>query len=78
MMLLELMKALALHAPNENCYIGKVKLKFQLQEKGIYEKTKKQLSRNSDDETKNDLLHLKDKQFHELIDNPNIVEHCRS
>ena len=67
MMLLEFQRiierALALYAPIEACYIRKDKPKFLLQEKRLCEKIKKQFSRISDDETKNDLIRQKEKQL---------------
>ena len=62
-MLLEIQRiiesALALHAPIKVGYIQKDKPKFLIQEKRLFEKTKKQFSRISDDETKNDLVRQK-------------------
>ena len=52
-------RALALYAPIKACYIRKDKPKFLLQEKWLCEKQKKQFSRTSDDETKNDLIRQK-------------------
>ena len=49
-------RALALHAPIKSCYIRNDKPKFLLQERWLCEETKKQFSRISDDETKNDLI----------------------
>ena len=46
--------ALALYAPIKACYIRTDKPKFLLQEKWLCEETKRQFSRISDDETKND------------------------
>ena len=67
MMLLEFQRiierALALHAPIKACYIKTDKPKFLLQEKWLCEQTKRQFSRISDDETKNDLLRQKEKQL---------------
>ena len=67
MMLLEFQRiierALALHAPNKACYIRTDKPKFLLQEKWLYEETKRQFSRISDVETKNDLIRQKEKQL---------------
>ena len=63
LMLLEIQRiierALALHAPIKACYIRTEKPKFLLQEKWLCEETKRQFSRISDDETKNDLIHQK-------------------
>ena len=56
-------RALALHAPTKACYIRKDKPKFLLQEKRLCEKSKRQFSRISDDETKNDLIRQKEKQL---------------
>ena len=67
MMLLEFQRiierALALHAPIKTCYIRTDKPKFLLQEKWLCEETKRQFSRISDDETKNDLICQKEKQL---------------
>ena len=49
-------RALALHAPVKACCVRKYKPKFLLQEKWLCEKTKRQFSRISDGETKNDLI----------------------
>ena len=67
MMLLEFQRiietALALHAPIKACYIRTEKPKFLLQEKWLCEETKRQFSRNSHDETKNDLTRQKEKKL---------------
>ena len=67
MMLLEFQRiierALARYAPSKACYIRKDIPRFLLQEKWLCEKTKKQFSRISDDETKNDLIRQKEKQL---------------
>ena len=67
MMLLEFQRiierALALHDPIKACYIRTDKPKFLLQEKWLCEETKRQFSRISEDETKNDLIRQKEKQF---------------
>ena len=67
MMLLEFQRiierALALHAPIKACYIRTDKPKFLLQEKWLCEETKRQFSRISGDETKNDLIRQKEKQL---------------
>ena len=67
MMLLEFQRiierALALHAPIKACYIRTDKPKFLLQEKWLCEETKRQFSRISEDETKNDLIRQKEKQL---------------
>ena len=67
MMLLEFQRiietALALYASIKACYIRKDKPKFLLQKKWLCGKTRKQFSRISDDETKNDLIRQKEKQF---------------
>ena len=67
MMLLEFQRiierALALHAPIKACYIRTDKPKFLRQEKWLCEETKRQFSRISDDETKNDLIRQEEKQF---------------
>ena len=54
-------RALALHASIKACYIRTDKPKFLLQEKWLCEETKRQFSRISDDETKNDLIRQKEK-----------------
>ena len=56
--------ALALHAPIKTCHIRTDKPKFLLQEKWLCEETKRQFSRISDDETKNNLIRQKEKQLH--------------
>ena len=56
-------RALALHAPIKGCYIRKDKPKFLPQKKWLCEKTKRQFSRITDDETKNDLIRQKEKQL---------------
>ena len=56
-------RALALHAPIKACYIRTDKPKFLLQEKWLCEETKRQFSRISDDETKNDVIRQKEKQL---------------
>ena len=67
MMLLEFQRiierALALHAPIKACYIRTGKPKFLLQEKWLCEETKRQFSRISEDETKNDLSRQKERQL---------------
>ena len=67
MMLLEFQRiierALALHAPIKACYIRTDKSKFLLQEKWLCEEAKRQFSRSSDDETKNNLIRQKEKQL---------------
>ena len=55
-------RALALHAPIKACYIRK-QPKFLLQEKWPCEKTERQFSRISDDETKTYLNRQKEKQL---------------
>ena len=62
-------RALALHAPIKTCFIRTDKPKFLLQEKWLCEETKRQFSRISDDETKNDLIRQKEKQlFSSLVE----------
>ena len=56
-------RALALHAPIKAYYIRTDKRKFLLQEKWLCDETKRQFSRISDDETKNDLIRQKQKQL---------------
>ena len=56
-------RALALHAPIKTCYIRTDKPKLLLQEKWLCEETKRQFSRISDDETKNDLIRQKELQL---------------
>ena len=67
MMLLEFPRiietASALHTPIEACYNRIDKQKILLQEKWQCEETKRQFSRISDDETKNDLIRQKEKQL---------------
>ena len=56
-------RALALHAQIKACYVKKEKPKFLPGEKWLCEKTKRQFSGISDDETKNDLFRQNRKQF---------------
>ena len=56
-------RALALHAPIKACSIRTDKPKFLLHEKWLCEQTKRQFSRISEDETKNDLIRQKEKQL---------------
>ena len=56
-------RAVALHAPIKACIIRTDKPNFLLQEKWLCEETKRQFSRISEDETKNDLIRQNAKQL---------------
>ena len=71
MMLLEFQRiierALALLAPIQACYIRKDKPKVLLQKKWLCDRIKRQFSRISDDQTKNDLIRQKEINFSQVL-----------